>query len=269
MKTDGTALRKNDGKLRVDLIPDRALMEVAKVFTFGAEKYDDNNWRKGMPWSKCIASLERHLKAFKNRKDFDDESGLLHLAHLVTNGLFLLEYYNIYPQGDDRVRMPDFRIALDVDDVVADFVGGFMKKTKSKEPRSWAWSRAFREFMQQGGANEEFYLGLQKKETGYFWGFEPVCYITDRPVSSSVTEKWLEDNDLPYAEVVTTKDKVEACLEKNINVFVDDKYETYLRMNKAGVTCFLMNTPHNRTYDVGWYRIYSLDDIKLKLGFDY
>lgn len=264
MKKDGEGLRYNEGKLRMDLLPVSALEEVAKVFTFGASKYDQDNWRRGMSWRKVMASKDRHWKEFKKRNDFDAESGLLHLAHDVANGLFLLEYYRIYPKGDDRIGRSTPRIALDVDDVVADFVGGVMKATGLSTPRSWAWSRAFGEFMRSERADEYFYAGLGVKENGK-WGFEPVCYITDRPVGSDITCKWLEDNDLPYADVVTTKDKVEECLKRNVEIFVDDKYDTYIRMWEAGIVCYLMDAPHNQCYDVGWYRIKSLEELSDKI----
>ena len=104
------AQRDNKDKLRFDLIPARAMAEVAAVFTFGAKKYSDHNWRRGMKWSAATASLERHLNAFKAGQDRDEESGLLHLSHLVCNALFLLEYYEIYPEGDDRPRARQWRV---------------------------------------------------------------------------------------------------------------------------------------------------------------
>lgn len=62
----GKGLRFNDGKNRLDLVPTSLIEEVGKVLTFGASKYGDNNWRSPMSWSKCIASLKRHLVAFEN-----------------------------------------------------------------------------------------------------------------------------------------------------------------------------------------------------------
>jgi len=50
-----------EGKGRMDLLPFRALMELSKVFEEGAKKYDDNNWRKGLPLSCYVDSMSRHL----------------------------------------------------------------------------------------------------------------------------------------------------------------------------------------------------------------
>ena len=55
------ALRYDEGKIRHDLLPGHAINELAKVYTMGAKKYADHNWRKGMKWSRVIASLKRHL----------------------------------------------------------------------------------------------------------------------------------------------------------------------------------------------------------------
>lgn len=98
-----TAKRYNEGKNRIGLVPAYSIEQIARVFTVGAEKYGADNYRKGMKWSKCVDSLERHLNAFKQGIDYDEETNLLHLAHAATNIMFLIEYTQIYPQGDDRI----------------------------------------------------------------------------------------------------------------------------------------------------------------------
>jgi hypothetical protein len=103
-KADGSGKRFNSGKLRFDLRPTYADQEYVKVLTQGAKKYGDHNWRNGMPWTTVIASLERHIHAFKCGQDTDEESGLSHMAHVMCNAAFLLEYEKIYPQGDNRIK---------------------------------------------------------------------------------------------------------------------------------------------------------------------
>jgi hypothetical protein len=49
------------GKGRFDLLPYWSLMELAKHYEAGAEKYDDNNWRKGIPLKVFFDSAMRHL----------------------------------------------------------------------------------------------------------------------------------------------------------------------------------------------------------------
>jgi hypothetical protein len=80
------AVRFNSGKLRVDLIPPEAIEAYAEVMTFGANKYNDRNWEKGMPLnSSFIASALRHLYKWQKGEENDEETGLHHLAHMLWN----------------------------------------------------------------------------------------------------------------------------------------------------------------------------------------
>lgn len=90
MQTQG--LRFDDGKARVDLLPPDALLELGKVYAFGAKKYSDRNWEKGMKWSKVLGPLMRHLFKWMMGNDRDAESGELHLNHVAWNALALLTY---------------------------------------------------------------------------------------------------------------------------------------------------------------------------------
>jgi hypothetical protein len=82
----------DNGKPRVSLLSSDAIIEVAKVATMGAEKYDDNNWRKGMKWSRLMDAAERHLLSYNKGDRIDKESNLSHLAHVAWNIMALLEY---------------------------------------------------------------------------------------------------------------------------------------------------------------------------------
>jgi hypothetical protein len=76
--------------------------ECAKVFDFGRRKYSEWNWAKGMPWTKVIACMKRHLAAIERGEDIDPESGLPHIGHLMCNALMLEHYMKHYKEGDDR-----------------------------------------------------------------------------------------------------------------------------------------------------------------------
>lgn len=94
---------KYDGeKLRYDLISQIALEELAKVYTMGAKKYEDHNWRKGMKWSRIFSALMRHMWAFWRGEENDSESGLSHVAHAMWNCATLLEYAQMHRKFDDR-----------------------------------------------------------------------------------------------------------------------------------------------------------------------
>lgn len=67
----------------------KALYEVAKVATFGAEKYSDNNWLLvENAKQRYTDAMYRHLLSGEG---FDPESGLRHAAHAAWNALARLE----------------------------------------------------------------------------------------------------------------------------------------------------------------------------------
>jgi hypothetical protein len=84
--------RKDDSdKIRMDLLPFEALEAVAKVLTFGAKKYADNNWQKvDNAESRYVGALLRHLSKYLQGERWDEESELSHLSHVATNALFLV-----------------------------------------------------------------------------------------------------------------------------------------------------------------------------------
>jgi hypothetical protein len=91
MKSAG---RKFDGgKLEYGLLPPLALEETVKVLTFGAQKYERDNWQK-VPDSKrrYFDALQRHVWAWKQGEKIDNESGIHHLAHAMCCLMFLYEH---------------------------------------------------------------------------------------------------------------------------------------------------------------------------------
>lgn len=110
-----TAGLKNDQeKPRMDLVPAGATTEIAKVFTFGAKKYAEHNWRNGFKYSRLIAALERHIAAFKENEDMDPESGLYHMGHAGCCVMMLLEHQLKGYGEDDRYKpvVKDTKYAL-------------------------------------------------------------------------------------------------------------------------------------------------------------
>ena len=86
------AFKKYDsGKPRYGLIPPLAEEELAKVLTFGAEKYAPDNWRKVDDLSRYIDAAMRHISAYRKGDSVHDESGLHHLAHAMCCLAFIVE----------------------------------------------------------------------------------------------------------------------------------------------------------------------------------
>jgi len=276
-------LRYNQGKIRMDLLEPYAIEQLAKVFTKGAEKYADNNWLQGMKWSKMVASLKRHLLAFEKGKDFDfdpncpdcqtgtckNHTGLLHMAQVAWNAMGLVSYYKYHPEMDDRLHtimtMP--KIGTDLDDCIISWVKPWCEKFGHETPTDWYFSYNTHENFKtlEGDKLNDFYSTLPAKINPLDIPFPIACYITARTIDEDITKTWIEKNGFPTRPVYTVgfgQSKVAAAKEAGIDWFIDDNYETYLEMNKAGITCFLMDAPHNSKFNVGYKRIESFQDLK-------
>ena len=101
-----TGGRKFDGgKLEYGLLPPLALEETVKVLTFGAQKYERDNWKK-VPDSKrrYFDAMERHIWAWKKGEQMDPESGIHHLAHAMCCLMFLYEHDIMYSLDNGDVK---------------------------------------------------------------------------------------------------------------------------------------------------------------------
>ncbi len=79
------------GKPSPSLLPMKPLLEVVKVLDFGAKKYARDNWQKvSNAEERYLDAALRHLMAFTDGEENDEESGLSHLAHCMCCLLFLL-----------------------------------------------------------------------------------------------------------------------------------------------------------------------------------
>lgn len=106
--TSETGGQKGVKSARFELIDTPWLWDVAEVCGFGAEKYDDDNWRKGYDWKLTYGALNRHLSQFWMRQDRDDESGLPHLAHAAWHTM-VLHRFSSDPQYSQYDSRPDVR----------------------------------------------------------------------------------------------------------------------------------------------------------------
>jgi hypothetical protein len=80
------------GKVSFTYLPFDALGCINKVLVFGAIKYADRNWEKGMNWTRPWDACVRHLDAWMRREPFDKESGMSHLWHAGCCILFLIAF---------------------------------------------------------------------------------------------------------------------------------------------------------------------------------
>lgn len=69
-----------------------AIEQVCKVLAFGAQKYADRNWEKGIKYHRVYGAALRHGTARIRGETTDAETNLDHLAHLCCCLMFLAAY---------------------------------------------------------------------------------------------------------------------------------------------------------------------------------
>jgi len=85
-------IKYDSGKPMYGLLPPVALEEVTKVLTYGAKKYEPENWRYvDNALNRYFDALQRHVWAWKQGQKEDPETGLHHMAHAICCALFICE----------------------------------------------------------------------------------------------------------------------------------------------------------------------------------
>lgn len=82
-------MKFDTGKVMVSLVDPDFIMGVGQILTFGAKKYDKNNWQLNTDLDRYKDSTLRHLYAYLGGETHDTESGEPHLDHIATNIMFL------------------------------------------------------------------------------------------------------------------------------------------------------------------------------------
>lgn len=82
--------KSNPLLLEADL--SRALSVINRVFDYGCEKYERKSWMKVEP-DRWNAACRRHRIARDQDQVFDDESGLLHMAHEAAGLIIQIELF--------------------------------------------------------------------------------------------------------------------------------------------------------------------------------
>lgn len=166
-------------------------------------------------------------------------------------------------------------IALDVDGVLADFVGTFATIAHEMGynlPRTWqewhAWDAGnpalIKEIWAKVADWPTVFASLKSMPDASV-PFQPTAYMTSRPVSSVVTADWLAKYHFPTALVVTVglhQDKLKHCQDMAIDFLVDDRADTAIYFRDNGGECVLLNRPWNVNESTdGIHRIDSLSEV--------
>jgi len=287
------ARRYNKGKLNYNLGSTFAERQVAKVSTLGAHKYSiykdeqgneilgkdisfeeaanleivdsgEMNWTKGMPWTKVMESVERHIQDWKNGIDFDEDLGTYNLANAIWGLDKILDFYQSHPNLDDRKNtFFDKRVGLDLDGVMFDYSSAFCEWAGIEDRNnhwlfSYVWEKRHRELY----SDKDFWVNLKPLQNPDSIPFDPVCYCTTRHIPTEWSEEAIEKAGYPCAPVYTVQDsKVEVLKNMKLDIFVDDYFSNFAELNNAGIFTYLYDRPYNRKFEVGHKRIHSLNDI--------
>lgn len=88
------------GKVPMDLIPLSALQGMARVFGYGARKYEEDNWKlakdKGAIRRYKSAILRHYTGMEGDPMALDEESGLPHIDHLMCSLVMLRGLLNLH-----------------------------------------------------------------------------------------------------------------------------------------------------------------------------
>lgn len=97
-------LKYDSDKPRISLVPREALWGMAQALTFGAKKYEADNYKNGIEYRRLADATLRHLTAWIDGENQDPESGLSHLDHALAS-LAMLKYMSENkPDMDDRYK---------------------------------------------------------------------------------------------------------------------------------------------------------------------
>lgn len=102
IRKNNVAVKHDNAKNRLELIPVSGIEGIGRAMTFGASKYSAHNWANGFGWSRLVGSCLRHLFAWSRGEDKDPESGLSHLDHAGACIVMLIAHESEKLGTDDR-----------------------------------------------------------------------------------------------------------------------------------------------------------------------
>lgn len=200
---------------------------------------------------------------FKKGSDYNKE-GLLNIAEVAMNALILADYYQTFPQGDDRIikQVNNPVISCDLDDVVFDFLGSYESRFGVKLSSYWNADYNMPYNLKELQQDKDFWVNMPIKSQ---IPFEVDYYVTARSIPIEWTQEAIQKNNLPKAPIYSLPwnvSKIETLKELGVTVHIDDKFSTYKECKQNGIFCYLVTTDANKRYDVGHHRIKSVSELK-------
>ena len=97
-----SGIKFDQEKLPMHLFPKDAMDAVVEILAFGKDKYGAWNWMNGLEWTRLYDACLRHLLAWNDGENLDEESKKNHIAHAACNLVFLLTFIKKEIGTDDR-----------------------------------------------------------------------------------------------------------------------------------------------------------------------
>ena len=78
----------NAYKPKWNLVHFKSLEPMVRALENGADKYAPHDWQKSYTKEEVKNKIQRHLAAIMDGNEVDEESGLLHIGHLMADAMF-------------------------------------------------------------------------------------------------------------------------------------------------------------------------------------
>ncbi len=242
--------------MNLNNVPSNVILELSKMIS-----KNNTDW-KTESWSCIISDIKEIILKIDLGEDTDVDGSSLFIKLL--SEVTKLSYLSMsYPLNDDRKFGNNLKIGLDIDEVICDFIGGYAKRFNvNSNPSFWNYSYEMGKNLEELKNDKDFWVNLPKLRN---IEFEPTLYCTSRSIPVEWTMEWLEKNNFPTKPVITVDfgvSKLSNLKEAGIDIFVDDKIETFQELNSNGLCTYLMDSPLNKHFYAGYKRIYNLDIFK-------
>lgn len=148
----------------------------------------------------------------------------------------------------------NLRIGLDIDNVIADWDYGYLKRFKKFPKQDWVITRNVTNILIH---ERDFWINLPIK---HLPNFTPRLFCSARVNSRNWTKTYLKNHGLnsPLYQVNGYHMSKYDTLKGKVDLFIDDSLKNFIDLNSKGIPCLLMDSDNNKNWgEIG--RIYSLD----------
>ena len=151
------------------------------------------------------------------------------------------------------------RIGLDIDNTIADFNYGYIKRFGKWPKKDWCITRNVQNILIH---DRDFWLNLpviRKPD------FEPRLFCSARVNNKRWTKKYLLNIGFnsPLYQIPGYHLSKAKILKGRVDVFVEDSLKNFIDLNLHGIPCLLIDTPDNKEWGpIG--RIYSLKESEIE-----